>query len=102
MDKRTGYTKYDCWPRANASTPIAVSQRHGRDGAAGRRRGASAHGRTADCAPAEMQNAVVACGIGKKDGAALEELTHERVPLDWATTQNNLDRVQALLAERKM
>jgi hypothetical protein len=31
---------------------------------------------------------------------ALEERTRERVPLDWAMTQNNLGNAQALLNER--
>jgi hypothetical protein len=31
--------------------------------------------------------------------AALEERTQERVPLDWATMQNNLTRCLALLDE---
>ena len=33
--------------------------------------------------------------------AALEERTRERVPLDWAMTQNNLGAVLATLAERE-
>ena len=32
--------------------------------------------------------------------AALEERTRDRVPLDWAMTQNNLGKAQALLNER--
>ncbi len=31
---------------------------------------------------------------------ALKEWTRERVPLEWATTQNNLDRALKLLEER--
>ena len=33
--------------------------------------------------------------------AALEELTRERVPLDWAMTQNNLGNALATLGERE-
>jgi tetratricopeptide (TPR) repeat protein len=33
--------------------------------------------------------------------AALEEWTRERVPLDWAVTQNNLGNALALLGERE-
>ena len=33
--------------------------------------------------------------------AALEEWTRERVPLDWATTQNNLGTALATLGERQ-
>ena len=33
--------------------------------------------------------------------AALEELTRERVPLDWATTQNNLGDALRTLGERE-
>ena len=32
---------------------------------------------------------------------ALKERTRERVPLDWAATQNNLDTALRLLDERK-
>jgi tetratricopeptide (TPR) repeat protein len=32
---------------------------------------------------------------------ALEELTHERVPLDWAATQNNLGNALTTLGERE-
>src|ERR1700734_86940 len=34
-------------------------------------------------------------------GAALEERTRERVPLDWATTQNNLGNALSTLGERE-
>ena len=33
--------------------------------------------------------------------AALQERTRERVPLDWATTQNNLGNVLRILGERE-
>src|SRR5262249_18731354 len=33
--------------------------------------------------------------------AALEEYTRERVPLDWAMTQNNLGSVLTILGQRK-
>src|SRR5215207_9125933 len=33
--------------------------------------------------------------------AALQERTRERVPLDWATTQNNLDSALKALADRR-
>ena len=33
--------------------------------------------------------------------AALEERTRERVPLDWATTQNNLGNALRALGERE-
>jgi tetratricopeptide (TPR) repeat protein len=42
-----------------------------------------------------MEEAVVA------HRAALEEMTRERVPLDWATTQNNLGNALLQLAERE-
>ena len=33
--------------------------------------------------------------------AALQEITRERVPLDWATTQNNLGNALSTLGERE-
>ena len=43
-----------------------------------------------------MSRAVRACR------AALEERTRERVPLDWAMTQNNLGGALAILGEREV
>ncbi len=39
--------------------------------------------------------------VGASDRAALEERTRERVPLDWAATQNNFSAALRALGERE-